>query len=57
MTDHQAPEESSPLEAVGEMNVPAVSHGGEDAVATGETEEAVAVAEGIVSAEDLEITA
>jgi outer membrane receptor protein involved in Fe transport len=65
MTDHQAPEESSPLEAVGEVNIPAVSDGGEDAVAvsavgtaaTGETEEAVAVAEGIVSAEDLEITA
>jgi small subunit ribosomal protein S1 len=65
MTDHQAPEESSPLEAVGDMNGPAVSDGGEDAVAasavgtaaTGETEEAVAVAEGIVSAEDLEITA
>jgi len=65
MTDHQAPEESSPLEAVGEVNTPAVSDGGEDTVAvsavgtaaTGETEEAVAVAEGIVSAEDLEITA
>jgi small subunit ribosomal protein S1 len=66
MTDHQAPEESFPLEAVGEVDIPAASEGGEDAVvasagedaaATRETEDAVAVAEGIVSAEDLEITA
>jgi hypothetical protein len=65
MTDHQAPEESSPLEAVGGVEVPAASSGAEDAVAvsaaqgavaTHETDEAVAVAEGIVSAEYLEIT-
>jgi small subunit ribosomal protein S1 len=63
MTDHQAPEESSSLEAVGAVEIPTASGGGEDAgamsVAEGAVataEGAVAVAEGIVSDEDLEIT-